>query len=215
MARTTNLAIAIALVASPVASDPMAEDEAAVLPRLIDSLCLDLHPEPGCERIFLLASAASGETADIIMLSGHSRDTTIPLLVARDVAFNGPFEGMIPSIERADDGRLLVQSEQFSFGRHPWFQTLTIGWSGSEMVVQHYAFSSYDRISNDGYTCDVDLMAGRYISLVSLFDAQTETDEDIREEGEIVIEPIPVAEWSAREHEITVCSAAANRFYAQ
>lgn len=215
MTKQPCLAALIAFAAYPAVSDTLAEDEAAVLPRMIDSLCIDVHEEPGCERVVLLASTTSEESADLIIHFGTVRDTTTPLLVARDVVFRGPFEGMIPSIERAEDGRLLVQSEQFSFGRHPWFQTLTIGWSGSEMVVQHFAFSSYDRTSNDGYTCDVDLMAGRYTSLVSLFDAQTETDEDIREEGEIVIEPIPVAEWSARQHDITACTAAANRFYAQ
>lgn len=157
------LAGLLALAALPAQAQEIAPAEAATLPRLIDSLCLELHPETGCEQAILLESETAPDTADLILLTDRRNpDGAQVLLIRRDAAFNGHMWGMAPSLEAGGHGTLLLHSEQSGIGRHPWFQTLTIGWQDEAFRVLRFEQSTYDRFSSSSFTCHVDLMDGTW-----------------------------------------------------
>ena len=126
----TRTAIGLALLACvfPVTAQAqeLSPTESEILPRLIDSLCIDLVEESnGCEQVMVLASATVPDRADLVILRDwRTEPASEPMLIARNLAFNGAMWGMAPELDRAENGSLLLSSEQTGIGRFPWFQTL-------------------------------------------------------------------------------------------
>lgn len=193
-----------------------AEAEAEVLPRLIAMTCADMLPETGCERFVLLESSDSGDTADLIVLFDHVSDRGDEVLItARNIAFNGSLWGMAPRLEATSRGTILLHSEQSGIGRHPWFETLTLAYRNEDIVVAGYTFSSYDRITNDYHTCDINLLTGDFDVETVLFNVETEVETPHREAGRTEAIHMPLTDWPTRRGEMTVCSALANIYYSQ
>jgi hypothetical protein len=162
MIRATGALFALTL---PAAAQTLSGPESDTLPRLIASACFDLiEDRNGCETVILLASETEPDTADLLVLTDRRIDPAgAPLLVARGIVFNGPLWGMSPWLEQAENGSLLVQSEQTGIGRFPWTQTLTLAWRDGEFVVAGYTRSTYDRITASSAGCDVNLLTGDYV----------------------------------------------------
>ena len=209
-----HLALTVLLLssASPAPAQEIGPDEASVLPRLIDSLCIDIHDNIGCEALVLLASVDQPDAADLLILTDH-RDGGAPLLVARNVVFNGAMWGMAPYVERRDGEGFFLHSEQTGVGRHPWTQTLTVVWREGRFVVSGYTFTSYDRIENDSYSCDINLRTGAYVSEVAIVDHETETEDVTREAGTGPVIDIALEDWARDWREPEVCHAAAQLYY--
>lgn len=173
-----GLALAIAL-AGPQAfaqSGALTETEALVLPRLIDSLCIDMVEDRiGCEQVMLLASETQPDRADLVIVSDWRDDpASVPLLIARNVAFSGSMWGMAPRLEEAPNGSLRLISEQSGIGRFPWFQTFTIAYRDERFVLAGFSYSTYDRIAGGSMSCDVNLLTGEYTVEATSVDPETE-----------------------------------------
>ena len=190
----------------------LTQAEAETLPRLIHSICIDVHDSIGCETIILLKSETQPDTADLLILSDH-RDGGAALTVARSMVFNGAMWGMAPWIEDRQGEGFLIQSEQIGAGRHPWMQTLTVVWRDGRFVVAGYTFSSYDRIQNDSYSCDINLRTGDFISEVALFDMETEEEDATRREGKGPVIDIALTDWATQWREPEVCRPEAEIYY--
>ena len=184
------LALPIAL-ASPLAAQDLTTSEADLLPRVIDSLCIDLvEAHNGCE----------------------------PLAVIRQIAFNGAMWGMSPSLEAGEDGALLLNSEQTGIGRHPWLQTLRIayldedtGFAGFAIIGYHY--TTYDRMSAAGFTCDFDMGSGQVRMETSLMNPETEQTETTEEEYDLAPARMPLHLWQAFQDSPGPCGDGLSRFF--
>ncbi len=194
------LAFALGLLAvTPVSAQEMSEAEAQVLPRLIDSLCIDLvEGRNGCETAVLLASVEEPDAADLVIFSDRRAfDEQVTLLVVRNIAFNGPMFGQAPWLEQAENGSLLLLSEQIGIGRSPWSETLTISFRDSAFLVTGRTYSTYDRIAGGNFTCDVNLLTGDWTASAVRTNGET---------GDVVYETNPsgnmegtrtrLADWS-------------------
>ncbi len=150
------------LAAAPAIGQELTEAEASILPRLIDSLCLDLvEGSNGCETAVLLTSEDEPDGADLVIFTDRRRsDGSAVLEVVRNIAFNGPLFGQAPWLEEAENGSLLLQSEQIGIGRSPWSQTLTIAFRDSAFVIAGFTYSTYDRLDAGGFRCDVNMLTG-------------------------------------------------------
>lgn len=179
------LTLFAALLASPATAQDLTLAEADTLPRLIDSLCVDIHPLNGCEQVILLTSRDDESSADLVILSDRrlQDDPGAPLLVLRDAAYNGSMWGMSPSLEDGEGRTLLLRSEQSGIGRHPWFQTLRIGWQENAFRVQGFGYSSYDRFTSGGYSCSLDYDSGDWVAEATWVDPESEEEQSVSQSG--------------------------------
>ncbi|NKX43874.1 hypothetical protein [Roseicyclus persicicus] len=209
-------ALAPLLLALPAAAQDLATPEAATLPRLIESACLDLAADhTGCEQAILLASGTEPDLADLIVLTDRRSDpAAAPLLVARGIAFNGAMWGMAPSLAQAENGSLLLRSEQTGIGRFPWMQTLTLAWREGRFVVAGFTWDSYDRARGGSARCDVNLLSGAFVAEASVPDATGAAQAVHAAEGRMEPLRIAAADWT---HDALVpapCTAAAEALFA-
>ncbi len=185
MIRADVLLSLFSIVSTPALAQPsLPQAEGAVLPRLIDSLCEDFVREHnGCEQVILLASETEPDQADLIILTDWRTDpASAPLLIARNIAYNGAMWGMAPSLERAENGSLLLRSEQSGIGRFPWFQTLTIANRDGGFVLAGFSYSSYDRARGGGMSCDVNFLTGAYMVEATRVDPESLDEVVVLEE---------------------------------
>jgi len=209
------LASVLAVVATPLSAQTLTAPEAEILPRLIDSLCIDIHPDNGCEQVILLTVPDEADVADLVILSDRRRQdgTGAPLLVLRDAAYNGSMWGMAPSLEDGQNRSLLLHSEQSGIGRHPWFQTLRIIWQEDAFQVVDYSYSTYDRLSASSFICDVDYSAGQYRAEIVLNDPETEEEQVETESGATDPEPVALSLWHAFAPMPEICARHWNRYF--
>lgn len=207
------LALPLLLAAAPAAAQTLTAPEAVILPRLIDSLCVDIHPSDGCEQVVLLESDEP-ETADLVILTDRRTDPAgAPLLVARSFSFNGGMWGMSPSLQDVGNRQINVQSEQSGIGRHPWFQDLAIGWQEDGFVLLSYSYSSYDRLSASSFTCEVDYTTGQFRTEIAINDPETEVETTEADSGDTDPDPIPLTQWHAFAPMPELCTQAWNRYF--
>lgn len=173
------LALFPALLAAPLSAQTLTGAEADVLPRLIDSLCVELHPANGCEQVILLTGTNDSSSADLVILTDRRNPDHegAPLLVLRDAVYNGSMWGMSPSLETGEGHSVLLHSEQSGIGRHPWFQTLHIGWREDGFRLIGFGYSSYDRMTSGNYSCSIDFETGDWTAATTWVDVESETEE--------------------------------------
>lgn len=202
-------------LSAPLSAQTLSAPEATILPRLIDSLCIDIHPATGCEQVILLTGPEDTETADLIIL-GDRRDPdhgAVPLFVLREAVFDGSLWGMAPSLEDGQARSLLLHSEQSGIGPHPWFQTLRIDWRDGAFHVTGYSYSTYDRLTASSFTCDVDYAAGSYRADYVLNDPETEAEQAVADSGATDPEPVALSLWHAFAPMPEICSRHWNRYF--
>lgn len=172
---------ALLLVTSTVAvgQETLTPDETALLPRLIDSACVEIvEASDGCEQVVLVASDTVPDRADMIILRDwRTEPASEPLLIARSAAFNGSMWGMEPSLDVTEDGSLRLSSQQTGLGRYPWFQTLTIAYRDERFVLAGFTYTTYDRGAGGGMQCDVNLLTGEFEVEATQINAETEEAE--------------------------------------
>ncbi|MCU4652898.1 hypothetical protein N8I71_08645 [Roseibacterium sp. SDUM158016] len=197
--RSSAAALLLALLAGGAQAQHLDQHEAATLPRIIDSLCVDLHPETGCETAILLQSSEEPDTADLVILGDRrSAAGAQPLAVARAIVFNGAMWGMAPSLEAGEARTLTLLSEQIGIGRNAWMQALTIGYGPDGFAVRAFHWSTYDRAIGGAFSCDLDLATGVYGLEASA--ANPETGEErvlFAETGSVPAGVVPVSDWPA------------------
>ncbi|MGI3184836.1 hypothetical protein [Nioella aestuarii] len=210
-------ALILSLLTTPLAAQDLTNGEAEILPRLIDSLCVDIHPLNGCEQVIVLTGAEDDGSADLMILSDRrlSDDPGAPLLVLRNAAFNGSMWGMSPSLEEGEGRTVLVHSEQSGIGRHPWFQTLRIGWQDDAFRVLGVGYSSYDRMTSGNYSCSVDFETGHWTADTTWVDVESETEESEASSGTLEGGPPELTEYSAFTPLPSPCQAAQNLFFSR
>ena len=212
----TFLALSFAL-ASPLAAQDLTTSEADLLPRVIDSLCIDLvEANNGCEQVTLIANSQEPDTADLIILTDRRTDPGgEPLAVIRQIAFNGAMWGMSPSLEAGEDGTLLLNSEQTGMGRHPWLQTLEITYLDADtgFAVTGYHYTTYDRMSAAGFTCDFDMDSGQVRMETSIMNPETEQTETTEEEYDLAPARMPLHLWQAFQESPGPCGDGLSRFF--
>jgi hypothetical protein len=189
--------------------------EALVLPRIIDSICLDLIPDRnGCETAVLLTSETDPDSADLIIFSDRRTDPQEMLLVVRNVAYNGPWFGQSPFLEGEVGGPLLLREEQIGIGRSPWEQTLTIVHRDDGFLVAGQTYGTYDRISPGSFSCDVNLLTGDWTT--DAFRENPETAEvyyDVSQTGQLEPARPSLADWSYARGLPTPCAEAASAWF--
>ena len=155
--------IALALVFSGACANAQ-NSETRALSRLIDSDCAQLLASSiGCERVMLLLNVDDPETADLLIFPDHRADDyTVPLLVARGIAFNGQAFGAAPYFRISEKDKLQLVSGNIGTGRSPWEQALNIAWNGQAFVIAGFQYSTHDRISSASFDCNLNLLSGEY-----------------------------------------------------
>lgn len=210
-----SIACLFALLAAPAFAQtaPTTQAEAAVLPRIIDTLCLNLVDAiNGCETAVLLMSDTVPDTADLLIFSDRrAQDPQEILIVVRGIAFNGPWFGMSPSLERADNGSLRLIEEQVGMGRSPWTNVLTIAHRDGAFVVAGRNYSTYDRIEGGFFSCDINLLTGDWTSTAE----RPDPDEsvlasvyDVTQSGQIEGVRLELAQWDLATALPSPCEAA-------
>ena len=188
--------VAACLWASPAfAQSP----EDLVLPRLIDSLCIDLvEALTGCETAFLLTSETQDDAADLVIVSDRrASDPAALLITRRSIAYSGAFFGQSPSLEAGPNGALFLHEEQAGVGRTPWMQTLTIVHRDDGFLVAGQTYSSYDRLSGGGFSCDVNLLTGDWTASADRVNPENgETTYDASGRGTIAPARPALADWA-------------------
>ena len=199
------------LAASPLDAQDLTLPESDFLPRIIDSLCVDLvDTSTGCEQVVLLSNPDAPDTADLIILTDRRTDPGgRPLLIRRSAFFNGAMWGMSPSLEAADNGALYISSEQIGIGRSPWMQTVTLNWDRSRFVMTAFNYATYDRALGGSYDCTVDFVAGT--ALAEIRDAESNPLEDFAET--IPATPPAIDEISAFEALPDFCETTIQRYF--
>jgi hypothetical protein len=195
----------------PLAAQDLTQAEAGFLPRIIDSLCVDLvETSTGCEQVFLLSNPDEPDTADLVILTDRRTDPGgRPLLVLRSAFFNGAMWGMSPSLEAADNGQLYIRSEQIGIGRNPWTQTITLAWDTSRFVMTAFEHSVYDRALGGSYACSVDYRAGSAIA--EILDAESNPLENFAETVPAILPAI--SDISAFEALPEFCETTIQRYF--
>lgn len=194
--------LALALAAA-LAGPALAQTgpEAAIAPRIIAHECLDIREDlNGCESVLLLASETEPDGADLLIYPDRrTDDATGPLLIVRNVAFNGAMWGMAPSLGRADNGSLYLNSEQIGVGRTPWSQTLTVAWRGGRFVVAGFTYTAYDRLNGRNFSCDINMLTGDFESRLIIPDMEDNGAEEevIRDTGRVGPMAVALADWTA------------------
>lgn len=204
-------ALPLVFITAPLLAQDLTGAETALLPRVIDSLCIDLViTSNGCEQVFLLTNSDMHDTADLIILT--DRRTTPgsqPLLVRRAAVYNGAMWGMSPSLEPAGGGQFQLHSGQTGIGRNLWTLTLTMGWAGDELAISSFSYSSYDRAYGGAFDCTVNYFEGN--ANAEITDADVNTLETF--EAEFAPGPLPVTEASAFEIMPDFCETAIQRYF--
>lgn len=156
--------VALLTLTGAASAQTLSPDEAALLPRLIDSACLEIvEANNGCEQVILLASETVPDAADLVILTDWRGDPpSVPLAIVRNVAFNGVLWGMEPSMTVTERGSLVLSSQQTGIGRTPWTQDVTIAHRDGAFVVAGITYGSYDRAVGGEFTCDVNLLTGDF-----------------------------------------------------
>lgn len=203
------------LAASPLNAQDLTLPEADLLPRIIDFLCVDMVDETnGCEQIYLVASTEEVDTADLVILTDRRTDPGgAPLLIVRQVAFNGAMWGMAPSLEETEDGALRLHSEQTGIGRHPWMQSLEIGYRNDAFLVTGFHYTTYDRISAAGFTCDFDMDGGYVRTEMRTIDPETERETEIVQGYNVTPTTPPLDLWDAFQSMPDPCSDGLSEFF--
>lgn len=186
-----------ALAALP--ANAQSDAEAAVLPRIIDTLCINMvEALNGCETAVLLTSDSDPDAADLMILSDRrASDAQSILSVTRNIAFNGAMFGQSPRLEAGDNGTLYVHEEQIGIGRSPWTNTLTIIHRDDGFLVAGQSYSTYDRIAGGTYSCDVNLLTGGWIIAADRINTESgETIYDVSDTGTAMSARPVLADWS-------------------
>ncbi len=214
----TRLFLALPIFAAmPLAAQDLSVAEIATLPRVIDSLCVDIYDLNGCENVFLLENEVETDTADLVILPDRRNDATDPMLIVREFAYNGAMWGMSPSLELDEEtGRFYIHSEQIGIGRHPWFQTLTVREVDGRPAIIGYDYSTYDRAQGGGYSCSLNLITGDFS--FNYYDVDPETGEETfstDEAGLIDVAPVVLENWTAFGATPEPCNSSLNAFFAR
>lgn len=193
------LAALLCITAMPVAAQDLTADEGAVLSRILSAIPIEISgAHLGQERAVLLDSASDQGMADLVIIAGVPDDRAGQVIaVARGIAFSGGMAGQSPWLEAAENGSLLLRSEQIGIGRNPWEMTLTLAERGGDILVAGLTFATWERLTAGSVTCDWNLLAGNWDMS---FDRAAQPDDGItgasgREQGR---EPrrVTIAEWA-------------------
>ncbi len=198
-AEAGRAAAALALTVASAAAEPLSPAEAEVLPRVIASLCLDLHPGTGCETAILLQSAAEPDTADLVILTDRrGAEAGRRLAVARSLVFSGAMWGMAPGLRPGAPGTLAVTAEQIGVGRNAWMQELHIAHGPDGFAVTEFSWSGHDRLTGGSFSCRVDFATGNWEIEATGHDAGPgEATMPVSETGRTAPAPVPLARWRA------------------
>lgn len=217
MSYPTCAAIACVLASLPSLGHAQAtEAEALVLPRILDTICVDLLDTPhGCETAVLLASETEPDAADLIVFSDARAQAPQEILaVVRSIAFSGPWMGQAPRLGNGMGGQLLLHEEQIAMGRTPWMQTLTIAGGGAGLIVAGLSYSTYDRPMGGGFSCDVDYVSGDWVVQWDRPNPETgETIHDVSDRGQMARAPVALAAWSRGQGLPTPCVRAMDAWF--
>ncbi len=200
------------LVTTPLVAQTLTAEETALLPRVIDSLCIDLVPgSSGCEQVFLLENTNETDTADLIILTDRRNTSgSLPLLTLRQAVFNGAMWGMSPSLEETLDGQLYLNSEQIGIGRSPWMQSITLDWEEDGFVMTAFDYSTYDRAVGGSFNCSVDFRTG--LAQADIADSEANLLEEFEET--LTVTPQPVSEVQAFDIFPEFCETNIQRYFA-
>lgn len=160
-----RLAALAALLASPAAADLTAA-EAEVLPRIVSAVQIDLLPDrDGAEQAVLLTSTdPDAFAADLVILTGPMDSAPgTPVVLARGAAYLGGLYGQSPWLEVAQNGSLLLRSEQIAIGRDAWEMTLTLAAREGRVLVAGLTHTSWDRATAGSSRCDWNLLTGNWV----------------------------------------------------
>ncbi len=162
----------------PAQAHDLTTAETEILPRIIDSVCIDMvNDSNGCEQTLVLASQTEPDRADLVILRDRrTQPPSEPLLIARNIVFNGAMWGMAPTLQTTQHNSLLLTSQQIGLGRRPWTQTYTIAYRDGRFVLAGFTYSTYDRIMGGNMDCDVNLRTGDYVVNATTIDPETEQE---------------------------------------
>lgn len=160
-----------------------AQDSAVLVDpnKLLSLTSSDWNDDGRPDRAVLIANEMDENEADLlILLSGG--DGRPELLRVPRIAWVGGMWGQEPSLELAENGSLIVVSENETIGRERWRMALTLAYRGGAFVVGGFTWTSRDSLEPDNSThCDINLFNGRGIR----------NDKPIS----TTMRALPVAEW--------------------
>lgn len=118
----------------------------------------------GTERAVLVQSAEPDADAADLHAFASPPDERAGSLIATitAMAYAGQMGGQTPWLEVADNGSLLIQSEQIGIGRHPWSLTLTVTEPDGQILLAGLTHVTWDRATVGSVSCDWNLLSGRW-----------------------------------------------------
>ncbi|WP_265502718.1 hypothetical protein [Paracoccus beibuensis] len=142
---------------SQEATDAFARVRSAVQVELSDT-------HIGTERAVLVQSAdPDTDAADLHVFTSSPDDRAgSPIAFIPAVAYAGRLGGQTPWLEVAENGSLLIQSEQIGIGRHPWSLTLTVAERDGQILLAGLTHATWDRATAASVSCDWNLLSGRW-----------------------------------------------------
>lgn len=171
VALTACLAVPVALIGVSAAAQPvLPADEAAILPRIVQAVQVDISDEYiGAERAILLASGdPDASSADLVILVGAPDERVgQPIAIGRNLLWMGQMAGQIPQLEVTSNHGLKVRAEQIGIGRNAWEETLTLAEREGEIRIAGYTLKQWDRLTAASATCDWNLLTGRWVQDIS------------------------------------------------
>jgi len=164
------------------ASEVAADDTLAPFDRVLDMLCVDLIDEIGCERVFLLTNEDDDDVADLLILPNALIEGTTPILAVEKALWRGGMFGDGPYLGTTDSGALTLTEELIGSGRNPFINVYTIVERGGVLTVAGHTYSTYDRLDNSTFGCDVNLLTGGYNASATPPQIDLDTDELINDD---------------------------------
>ena len=158
--------LCLSLIAGQAAAHGLTLQEAAVLPRILQAVTVEISAEHiGEERAILVASdpAAAGGADLVILASSPDEAAGQPIAIGRNLVWMGSMAGQIPSLTVSATGSLQLHAQQTGIGRSPWEEVLTLAERDGQIRVAGYTLHQWDRLTAASASCDWNLLTGRWV----------------------------------------------------
>ncbi|SET68462.1 hypothetical protein [Paracoccus homiensis] len=175
--------LCLSLTAGQAAADGLTPQEAAVLPRVLQAVTVEISADHiGEERAILVAGdPADAGGADLVILASSPDEAAgQPIAIGRNLVWMGSMAGQIPTLTVSATGSLQLRAEQIGVGRSPWEEVLTFAERDGQIRVAGYTLRQWDRLTAASASCDWNLLTGRWVRDIEYPDRAASHDSGIQ-----------------------------------
>lgn len=166
MGRRYLVPLCLSLIAGQAAADGLTPQEAAVLPRVLQAVTVEISADHiGAERAILVAGENPDDSSADLVILASAPDSAAGQVIAigRGLVWMGSMAGQIPQLAVAPNGSLQLRAEQTGIGRSPWEEVLTLAERDGQIRVAGYTLHQWDRLTTATASCDWNLLTGKWV----------------------------------------------------